>query len=173
MLWPVANSLDHKAPRSGPGSFWEDRGDRFHCGVDIYAPLGSEVVAIEQGLVVQTQLFTSPEMTPYWNDTYAVSIQHESGLVVRYAEMHDLSVHVGERINAGDVIGHVGKVLQPARITKEAPLYIQKLMERDHSTMLHIELFNRCPFEIPKYRGGNTFQPLRPNCLLDPALLFC
>ncbi|MEA1984377.1 MAG: hypothetical protein U9N13_01845 [Euryarchaeota archaeon] len=28
------------------GSFWEDRGDRHHCRVDLYAPLGSGVVSI-------------------------------------------------------------------------------------------------------------------------------
>ena len=170
--WPVPGSHDQKIQSSGAGFFWEDRGDRFHCGVDIYAPFGSNVKAMDDGLVVQTQLFTSRQMIDYWNDTFAVIIQHESGFVARYAEMHDVSVCVGERIKTGELLGHVGKVLQPSRITKESPVYIQKLKENENSTMLHLEMFDRFPFEIPKYLGGNTFQNERPDCLLDPTDFF-
>ena len=46
-------SLFRVVPGKGqPGSFWEDRGDRFHCGVDIYAPAMSEVHACETGEVI-------------------------------------------------------------------------------------------------------------------------
>ncbi len=172
ILWPVPQSYSNLLPRLGePGCFWEDRGDRFHCGVDIYAPFDSPVIAIADGLVLQVQLFTSPEMIRYWNLTYAVIIHHKSGLVVRYAEMGETLVHAGDRITGGDPIGRVGMVLEPSRITEQAPLYIQKLKKKNNPTMLHIEMFDRYPFEIPDYLGGNTFQKLRPDCLVDPSLV--
>lgn len=173
LIWPVPASLSQTIQTAGPGSFWEDRGDRFHCGVDIYTPFGSDVVSVKDGLVLQIQLFTSPQMIHYWNETLAVTIQHHDGLVIRYAEMFDENVRVGEHIKKGTVIGHVGQVLEPARITAEAPLYVQKLKEKNNPTMLHLEAFDRFPFDIPKYLGGNTFQPKRPDSLVDPSTLFC
>jgi murein DD-endopeptidase MepM/ murein hydrolase activator NlpD len=98
LLWPVPDSARHTLQTSGAGSFWEDRGDRFHCGVDIYAPFGSDVVSMQDGLVVQIQLFTSPQMIHYWNETIAVTVQHLGGVVIRYAEMFDANVRVGESI---------------------------------------------------------------------------
>jgi hypothetical protein len=71
------------------------------------------------------------------------------------------------------VIGHVGQGLEPARITADSPLYVQNLKAKNNPTMLHLEAFDRFPFDIPKYLGGNTFQSKRPNCLVDPSALFC
>lgn len=51
--WPVPDSYSKNIPLHGSsGSFWENRGDRYHCGVDIYAPPGSKVIAIECGEVI-------------------------------------------------------------------------------------------------------------------------
>ena len=128
ILWPVPQSHSKMLPRDGAsGCFWENRGDRFHCGVDIYAPLGCDVLAVDAGVVVRTELFTSPEMINYWNDTLAVTIKHECRLIIRYAEMGDLLCHVGQKVRRGENIGHVGQVLQPARIKDQSPLYIKKL----------------------------------------------
>jgi hypothetical protein len=50
--WPVPESYSQRIPfPPSPGSFWENRDDRHHCGVDIYAPCGSVVVAVESGEV--------------------------------------------------------------------------------------------------------------------------
>lgn len=167
--WPVPGSPTRFLPRSGePGSFWEDRGDRFHCGVDIYAPCNSEIVAVDDGIVVRTELFTSPSLIDYWNDTYAVTIAHHCGLILRYAEMKDIRVPERACVRRGEVIGHVGQVLEPSRIDLKAPLYIQKLKVK-HPSMLHLEVFSRFPFEIPHYLGGNTFQNFKPDFLLNAA----
>ncbi len=60
--WPVPGSARAEVSASGtPGHFWEDRGDRRHCGMDIHAPAGSDVVAVEAGEVVTVAPFTSPQ----------------------------------------------------------------------------------------------------------------
>ena len=86
--WPVPNSYSKTIPTNGlPGSFWEDRGNRFHCGVDIYAPKDSEVLSIEEGVILDVDIFTSPKIIPYWNTTYSILIHNKSGFICRYAEL--------------------------------------------------------------------------------------
>jgi len=76
--WPVPNSYSKKAPIKGdPGSFWEDRGDRRHCGIDIYAPAGSEVISIDDGTVIGMDSFTSKDKISYWNETNYVLIKNQ------------------------------------------------------------------------------------------------
>src|SRR5665647_264188 len=43
-------------PKGEVGSFWEDRGDRYHCGVDLYAPENTEVFSVEKGVVAEIGL---------------------------------------------------------------------------------------------------------------------
>ena len=38
-------------PKGEAGSFWEDWGDRYHCGVDLYAPENTEVLSVEKELL--------------------------------------------------------------------------------------------------------------------------
>ncbi len=169
MLWPIPDSYAYVVPKNGePGSFWENRGDRFHCGVDIYAPFGSDVIAMQDGVVLWTEQFTSPEQIEYWNITRAITVQHDFG-VVRYAEMNVVLYNVGERIQAGTVLGQTGQVLNPERISAQSPPYIRALKLRKNPTMLHLEIFKSFPFHIPNYLGGNIFAGTRPAELLDPA----
>ena len=166
--WPVPESFSRILPQSGQrGSFWEDRGDRFHCGVDIYSPENSRVVAVESGTVVDTGIFTSPKMIPYWNTTYYIVIKHYNGLLSKYAELAGTSASSGEEVDAGQVIGYVGGVLDLDKITDEAPLYVQELKRNGLSSMLHFELFESEPITISQYLGGNTFADTRPSNLLD------
>jgi murein DD-endopeptidase MepM/ murein hydrolase activator NlpD len=95
-FWPVPNSYTKILPNAGtPGSFWEDRGDRNHCGIDIYAPRRSPVLAVDTGRVVEAGIFTSPVAVPYWNVTYYVLVQQEDGLVAKYAELDEAFVKEG------------------------------------------------------------------------------
>lgn len=173
LQWPVPASFSKVLPVSGePGCFWENRGDRFHCGIDIYAPFGSPVCAVADGTVVKVELFTSPDFIAYWNTTVAITIKHDTDLFVRYAEMQDSLLTVGQRVRCGDIVGHVGQVLELSRITDQAPLYIQKLKQNDNPTMLHLEMFCTFPNEILSYLGGNTFQDQQPDFLLNPRDYF-
>ena len=167
--WPLPGR-QRLLPRDGAaGSFWEDRGDRHHAGVDLYAPAGSRVAAIEDGEVISTGVFTSPDMVPYWNRTYQVTISHISGIFCRYAELGTVSVREGTHVRGGEVIGSVGEVLDLSRIGPEAPLYIRSLKEHGHGSMLHFEAFSAAPGPATAYRGGNWFTGEKPAHLLDPV----
>lgn len=74
--WPVPDRYSKDISADGsPGSFWENRQDRFHCGIDIYAPAGSDVLSIEDGEVIDIGIFTAPAKVPYWNITKYITIK--------------------------------------------------------------------------------------------------
>lgn len=151
------------------GSFWEDRKDRHHCGIDLYAPGGEPVLAIEEGEVIDVGIMTSPEMISYWNKTYYIIIRNLSGLFCKYGELGSSNVKTGDTVEAGQVIGNVGTVLNNEKIDGNAPEYIQKLKDNNPS-MLHFELWEDEPVvEDENYLGGNWFRDERPKKLLDPT----
>ncbi len=167
--WPVPESYSKELPKKGEaGSFWERRDGRYHCGIDIYAPLGSRVLAVEGGIVIDIGIFTSPERIPYWNFTYYIIIEHESGVFCKYAELGSVEVKVGDRVEAGQLIGKVGLVLNPAKISEDAPLYIRSLRENKRTSMLHFEVLRNPPFFYDRYLGGNWFGEERPDNFMDP-----
>lgn len=168
--WPVPQSFSREIPRSGePGSFWEERGDRYHCGIDIYAQEGSEVLACEQGEVLDTGSQTSPDFISYWNKTLYILVKTRSNLYSRYAELSDTRVKIGDRILEGEVIGHIGVVIRPQMVDGCSPLYIQRLKMAGNMSMLHFELYRIRPGYMRAYGGGNWFGPGKPEGLLDPG----
>ena len=151
------------------GSFWEDRGDRFHCGIDLYAPENTEVHSIEEGIVTETGLMTSPEILPYWNPTYYVIIKNNSEIFCKYGELAECTVQKGEQIGSGQLIGYVGMVLNCAKIDESSPPYIRKLKNKNPS-MLHFELWENKPITSHRnYLGGNWFSEEKPENLIDPT----
>lgn len=87
----LEKTITGKIPQKGePGSFWENRGDRYHCGVDLYASENTEVFSVEGGIIVETGLMTSPEILPYWNPTYYVIIEHDEGLFYNMVSLQAL-----------------------------------------------------------------------------------
>jgi murein DD-endopeptidase MepM/ murein hydrolase activator NlpD len=169
-IWPVPKISSPVLPQQGePGSFWEDRGDRHHCGVDIYAPAGSEVLACENGEVIDAGIQTSPEQVSYWEKTLYILIKNRSGLYCRYAELADTNVKIGDRILEGEVIGHVGTVIKSHLVDGCSPLYIQRLKLAGHFSMLHFEIYRLRPGYMRAYSGGNWFGEGRPEGLLDPG----
>lgn len=168
--WPVPNSYSKIIPAAGsPGSFWENRADRHHCGVDIYAPEGSGVLSIEDGEVIDVGISTSPDKVSYWNTTNYVLVKNKTGFVCKYAELGDVTVCVGESVKAGQLIGHVGLVLNVDKITKDSPPYIQKIGKEGNPSMLHFELYKSPPTENDDYLGGNWFGDTKPKSLLNPT----
>jgi murein DD-endopeptidase MepM/ murein hydrolase activator NlpD len=164
--WPVKESYSKKIPKGNePGSFWCDRSGRYHCGADIYAPLGSEVVAVEDGEVIEVGVFTSPKKVSYWNTTYYILVKMNSDLYCKYAEIEDVQVKKGDIIKAGQCIAKVAAVINKELITEDSPRYIQELIEKGHDSMLHFELYKNKPVES----SGNWFGGRRPSNLLDPT----
>ena len=155
--WPVP-AIPHRVPADGePGSFREDRGDRTHCGVDLYAPHGTVVVAVEGGTVAGTGISTSPEILPYWNLTCSVTIASAEGRTWRYGELAAVLVSTGNPVTGGQVIGTVGQVLNCSMVNAGSPPYIRDLCRRGAASMLHLELADRIPPDSELYRGGNWF----------------
>ena len=168
--WPVPKSYSKTIPLDGsPGSFWEDRSDRNHCGIDIYAPMNSDVQSIESGKIIDIGSFTSSDILPYWNDTYYVLILNKTGFICKYAELGQVAVSIGDIVNAGQLTGHIGQTLNADKITKKAPLYIQRLKECGNLSMLHFELFKSPPTQSKYYLGGNWFGNNKPKNLLNPT----
>ncbi len=169
-FWPVPESYTRTIPSSGEsGSFWENRGDRHHAGVDLYAPNFAAVIATEDCEILETLVFTSPEIIPYWYKTYSVITRINSGLIIRYAEMGSISVNPGQKIHAGEPIGTVGIVLNREKIGSESPEYIQKLKNSGQSSMLHFEIHQKYPLDTSYYLGGNYFLTQAPVTLLNPS----
>lgn len=133
------------------GAFGTQRRYHRHEGVDLYCNPGEAVHAVEAGVVVNIVAFTGPLAgSDWWNDTKAVLVEGESG-VICYGEIEPNSaLKVGARVEAGAEIGTVITVL---KVDKGRPM-----------TMLHIELYER-----------GTRDPLAwvldtvPHGLLDPT----
>jgi murein DD-endopeptidase MepM/ murein hydrolase activator NlpD len=169
-FWPVPESYpDELTGNRSSGVFWENRGDRRHCGIDIYAPEGSKVIAIEGGEVIDVGIFTSNGKVSYWNETYYILIKHSTGTVGKYAELRDVLVNIGNKIQAGELIGLVGSVLNPEMVSAESPDYIKALVKNNRNIMLHFELYRCLPGEPFLYSGGNVFTDEMPEHVMDPT----
>ena len=90
-LWPVSGSLN-----SGFGP----RGSSFHDGVDIAAPEGTPIRAVEQGDVIY-----SDQLRGYGN---MVIIRHSGGIVSVYAHNQVNLVRDGQQVARGEIIARVG-----------------------------------------------------------------
>jgi len=72
----------------------------FHSGIDLEAAQGTPVSAVGSGVVA----FAGAQGS-YGN---LVVINHPQGLQTRYAQLANISVRVGQSVNAGEVIGTAG-----------------------------------------------------------------
>ncbi|MGB8651079.1 MAG: M23 family metallopeptidase, partial [Mycobacteriales bacterium] len=79
------------------------RWGRMHKGVDFGASYGAPIHAIGAGVVVGAGY--QAEESGYGQITL---IRHADGIVSAYAHQSQLLVHVGEHVEAGEVIGYVG-----------------------------------------------------------------
>jgi murein DD-endopeptidase MepM/ murein hydrolase activator NlpD len=91
LLWPVSGTIN-----SGYGP----RGSSFHDGIDIAAPEGTPIQAIERGEVIY-----SDQLRGYGN---MVILRHQGGIVSVYAHNQVNLVREGQLVDKGDVIAKVG-----------------------------------------------------------------
>jgi murein DD-endopeptidase MepM/ murein hydrolase activator NlpD len=89
----------HEAPRKFGNA--REQNAREHAGCDLYAPYGTEVLAIENGTVVRAPY-------KFYADTYAVEIQHSFG-IARYCEIdRSCTLTLGQEVKEGEVIAKIG-----------------------------------------------------------------
>jgi len=74
---------------------------KFHRGLDVYAPIGTPILAPASGLVI----------TAEWNQGYGrmIEIDHGFGVVTRYAHQSQIFVYPGDEVVRGQVISTVGQ----------------------------------------------------------------
>jgi hypothetical protein len=135
------------------GSFGAVRTHDIHTGVDLYLPNASPIVAIEDGIVVGIIHFTGVLVdTPWWNDTQAILIEGQSGVIV-YGEVEPSPIiHVNSIVQKGKTIGHVKRVLKK---DKGLP-----------TAMLHLELYDSMTRNVVECWKLGTPQPYGLN---DPT----
>ena len=90
-LWPVNGTIN-----SGFGP----RGSSFHDGIDIAAPEGTPILAIEAGEVIY-----SDQLRGYGN---MVIVRHAGGIVSVYAHNESNLVREGQSVVRGEVVARVG-----------------------------------------------------------------
>ncbi|MEK8023669.1 MAG: M23 family metallopeptidase [Candidatus Hydrogenedentota bacterium] len=95
--WPVAGRLTsrfgfRRHPITGR--------KRFHCGMDLAAPLGSPIHALREGVIA----FSGRRGGYGW----CVDIRHPDGVVSRYAHNSANLVKAGAKVRKGSVIAKVG-----------------------------------------------------------------
>lgn len=95
------------------GSFGTRRKFNVHSGVDLYAPVGENVYAVEDGEVVWCGWFTGSNCgTPWWNDTRALYVEGDTATII-YGEIQEIdSLQEGSLVKRGQVIGNVMEVLK-------------------------------------------------------------
>lgn len=96
-VWPVRGYLSAGfGNRIDPFTGQPD----FHSGLDISTPIGTKVQSPADGIVI-----SCGERGGYGN---AIVIDHQYGVVTRYAHLSGYNVRPGQRVKRGDVIGFVG-----------------------------------------------------------------
>lgn len=73
---------------------------RFHAGIDIAAPTGTNIYSAFDGEVLEADY-------DQWNGNY-LKIQHENQITTVYCHCEKLNVKKGQKIRAGEVVATVG-----------------------------------------------------------------
>jgi murein DD-endopeptidase MepM/ murein hydrolase activator NlpD len=170
-IWPVPNSISKEIPRMGEaGSFWEERGEARNCGVDIYANEGEDVLAIEGGFVIDLGTFTSEDQQGYYSETKYVLIKNTQKVIFKYAELGEVFVELGDKVEAGHVLGKVGTSLINNEEIYKAPFYIRELISMNQLSKFHLELYKAPVAEVRPYEAGNYLGGFKPESLIDPTV---
>ncbi len=143
-LYPLKTSKKATSYKSGAGRFGSNRskGKRKHGGCDLYAPTGTEVRAMANGIVRYVGYF--------YENTDHIEIVHKNH-IIRYGEvlLGKSLVKAGDEVIKGQVIGYVGK------LSIKVP-----------SMMLHLEMYSN-PSDKGTLSGNSIYK--RRSDLVDPT----
>ena len=103
---PIISNSQLAAGKKNVSSRFGKRSDpvssrqKFHKGVDISRPIGTEVITWSDGVVAQAG----------WRHDYGLTVDvvHPNGIKTRYAHLKSANVQKGQRLDEGQVIGQVG-----------------------------------------------------------------
>jgi len=88
--------------------------NEFYYSLDWYMPIGSEVLAARNGIVIEAvDNFDGHGLKPYfYNRNNQVLIEHNDGTIARYVHFRKggVKVKTGDSVKAGDLIGLSGDV---------------------------------------------------------------
>lgn len=76
-------------------------GHSMHTGIDLRAPQGTQVLSMEDGVVVRV-------VPPESGKNSAVEVQHPFGYRTRYVHLSAIAVALGQRVRRGQVVGLSG-----------------------------------------------------------------
>lgn len=114
-IWPCSNTYTITALyKYSSGNI---HSCRFRYGIDIGAPYGEQVVAVEDGTVICSEYSTTSGFGNW------IMIQHKNGKVSLYAHLSSRKVSVGDVVSKGQVIGAVGNT--SAKYTIGAHLHFE------------------------------------------------
>ncbi len=167
--WPAPESYEKTIPgKDEPGSFWEETGGKYNCGIDIFAPEGSPVVAPEGGRVIDNGRFTDSHTMPYFNDTNYIIIRTSTNLFLKLASLGNVYAKTGDIVRPGQKIGDIRKIVDDERIYN---LIIHNnfiLNSSNRNSYLHIELTKPPIMQVRPYLAGYFTENARPYSLINP-----
>jgi murein DD-endopeptidase MepM/ murein hydrolase activator NlpD len=107
--WPVQMVSD-----GGKGRITQHYGEvsrlyrgKPHNGLDIGAPVGTPVLAAEDGIVTRVDNNDRSSWSKYQYGKY-ILIKHGNNLTTLYAHLSKFAVQAGQQVKRGEVIGYVG-----------------------------------------------------------------
>jgi murein DD-endopeptidase MepM/ murein hydrolase activator NlpD len=117
---------------------------RKHAGCDLLAKVGTEILAVEDGIVLRGPYY-------FYDGTYALEVRHGTGFIVRYGEIGGTPAGIspGKPVRKGQVIAYVG------------------MLEKYGHSMLHFEMYSGTGTGPLTVRSNKPFQ--RRNDLIDPT----
>jgi murein DD-endopeptidase MepM/ murein hydrolase activator NlpD len=138
-LWPVegrlADGFGHRAdPFSGEGSF--------HKGVDITAPTGTTVRTTADGIVVQAEMVAG-------GYGRLVIVDHGGGLQTYYAHLSKISVHAGQELHRGDIVGLVGSSGRTTASHLHYEVHVGGTPVNPYRYLANYSVFRTVPKDLP------------------------
>lgn len=129
---PGSKGVHYPIPMYGHQNSWlAYRKFDIHTGIDLFADAGDLVVSMYDGEVVDTGMFTTSEVSPWWHSTEYVSVCSEIcgyRYVTLYGEIcTDNNILIGSHVRAGNVLGTIKQIIKNPK-------------PGQHPSMLHLEM---------------------------------
>lgn len=99
-LWPLSSKYTKVSSKYGWRIHPVTGKQQFHQGIDIPAPYGTEIMAVNDGTVV--------ECSYNYADGYYITVSHGGGVASFYSHLSKYQVKVGDKVTRGQVIANVG-----------------------------------------------------------------